>query len=262
MMPTIPQSQYKIIHSRRKTLGLSVSLKGLVVRAPIGTSQRRIDELIKLKKSWIQKHQKNYELRVENCEAKNTKDYVYILGQKVDVELCSLERLRELFFEKDLMEMEGSKLEETLKMNILNNSKSNKHYKLDLEKSKLFINQDLYNTSKFSTILDKIYKEILSEYIINNLPFWSQKIGVEYNNISIRKTKSRWGSCSQSGNLSFSLYLAKAPIEVVDYVIIHELCHRLEMNHSSRFWGHVTEFCPGYKSYQKWLKSNGEGLIF
>ncbi|AEE51349.1 M48 family metallopeptidase [Haliscomenobacter hydrossis] len=80
--------------------------------------------------------------------------------------------------------------------------------------------------------------------------------------ISFKNTSSRWGSCSNTGNLNFSTRLLFAPAEVVDYVIIHELAHLIEMNHSERFWALVAQAMPDYKLKEKWLKANGAGLGF
>lgn len=86
-------------------------------------------------------------------------------------------------------------------------------------------------------------------------------IGVSYGRISIRNQRSRWGSCSGKGNLNFNCLLMLAPDEVVDYVVVHELCHRKEMNHSKRFWAEVERILPDYKVRKKWLKENGTALI-
>lgn len=86
-------------------------------------------------------------------------------------------------------------------------------------------------------------------------------IGVSYGRISIRNQRSRWGSCSGKGNLNFNCLLMLAPDEVVDYVVVHELCHRKEMNHSKRFWAEVERILPDYKVRKKWLKENGTTLI-
>ena len=76
------------------------------------------------------------------------------------------------------------------------------------------------------------------------------------NNIFIKSQKTRWGSCSSKGNLNFNWKLVMAPLEVIEYVVIHELCHRLEMNHSKQFWDNVQIMCPNYKTHKKWLKDN------
>ena len=89
---------------------------------------------------------------------------------------------------------------------------------------------------------------------------YAEMIGVTYGNITIRMQKSRWGSCSSKGNLNFNCLLMNAPEKIVDYVVVHELCHRKEMNHSDRFWGEVEKVMPDYKERRKWLKDNGGKL--
>ena len=86
-------------------------------------------------------------------------------------------------------------------------------------------------------------------------------IGVTVGRITIRNQKTRWGSCSSKGNLNFNCLLMLCPEEIRDYVVVHELCHRKELNHSSRFWNEVSRVMPGYASCRKWLKDNGAALI-
>lgn len=85
--------------------------------------------------------------------------------------------------------------------------------------------------------------------------------GVSYGRITIRAQKSRWGSCSAAGNLNFNCLLLLAPPAVLDYVVVHELCHRLHMNHSPRFWAEVERVMPGYRTEKKWLRDNGRRLM-
>lgn len=91
--------------------------------------------------------------------------------------------------------------------------------------------------------------------------YYAEKIGVSYGRITIRNQKTRWGSCSAKGNLNFNCLLMLAPDEVQNYVAIHELCHRKEMNHSPKFWAEVAKIMPDYEKYRKWLKENGEGIM-
>lgn len=86
-------------------------------------------------------------------------------------------------------------------------------------------------------------------------------VGVTYGRITIRNQHSRWGSCSAKGNLNFNCLLMLTPPEVLDYVVVHELCHRKELNHSQRFWAEVERVMPDYRVYKKWLKQNGGTLI-
>lgn len=86
-------------------------------------------------------------------------------------------------------------------------------------------------------------------------------VGVGYGRISIRHQKTRWGSCSAEGNLNFNCLLMLAPPEVLDSVILHELCHRLEMNHSPRFYAALYRVCPDYDRCRRWLREEGAALM-
>ena len=91
--------------------------------------------------------------------------------------------------------------------------------------------------------------------------YYAPIVGTDYKSISIRLQKSRFGSCSAKGNLNFNAALLLAPPEVLDYVVVHELCHRLEMNHSAEFWQEVEKVLPDYRSSKKWLKDNGSLIL-
>ena len=91
--------------------------------------------------------------------------------------------------------------------------------------------------------------------------YFAPRIGVTYGRITIRNQKSKWGSCSAQGNLNFNCLLSEAPPEVLDYVVVHELCHRKEMNHSPRFWAEVARVLPDYRARRQWLKTEGGKLI-
>lgn len=90
---------------------------------------------------------------------------------------------------------------------------------------------------------------------------FARQMEVSFERISIRDQKTRWGSCSARGNLNFNWRLILAPSEVLDYVVVHELAHRKEMNHSERFWKLVESVLPDYQERRKWLKENGDLLM-
>ena len=100
-----------------------------------------------------------------------------------------------------------------------------------------------------------------AEVIPQRVRFYAQMIGVTYNKITIRNQRTRWGSCSVKGNLNFNLALMRVPPQALDYVVVHELCHRLEMNHSDRFWREVEKAFPEYKTWRKWLRDNGSRIM-
>jgi hypothetical protein len=84
--------------------------------------------------------------------------------------------------------------------------------------------------------------------------YYARIIGVDYGRITIRHQKTRWGSCSSKGNINYNCMLMLVPDEIQDYVVVHELCHRLHMNHSPEFWAEVAKVIPDYKQRRKWLK--------
>jgi predicted metal-dependent hydrolase len=87
------------------------------------------------------------------------------------------------------------------------------------------------------------------------------RLGVRYERIRIGDQRSRWGSCSSRGTLSFNWRLALAPATVLDYVVVHELCHLREPNHSRRFWALVEAARPGYRDARRWLREHGPELL-
>lgn len=97
--------------------------------------------------------------------------------------------------------------------------------------------------------------------IPERVAYYAPLVGVTYGRITIRRQKSRWGSCSAKGNLNFNCLLMLAPPEVLDSVVVHELCHRKEMNHSDRFYAEVLRVFPDYRTHNKWLKENGTVLM-
>lgn len=95
-------------------------------------------------------------------------------------------------------------------------------------------------------------------YISQRVAFFADKVGVEYGRITVRRQKTRWGSCSAAHNLNFNCLVMLMPREVVDYVIIHELCHIIELNHSAAFWREVARVMPDYAQHRRWLHENGD----
>jgi predicted metal-dependent hydrolase len=105
----------------------------------------------------------------------------------------------------------------------------------------------------------KTHKEKARSLISERLIHWNQFYNFQYGRISIRNQKTRWGSCSRKGNLNFSWKLAVLPEDLADYVIVHELCHLKEFNHSAKFWGLVAKTIPDYKKRRNELRQEGRG---
>lgn len=100
-----------------------------------------------------------------------------------------------------------------------------------------------------------------AEVIPERVRYYAPKVGVTYGRITIRNQRTKWGSCSGKGNLNFNCLLMLTPPEVLDSVVVHELCHRKEMNHSDRFYAEVLRVFPDYWKWHRWLRENGGALM-
>ncbi len=182
--------RYKMLKSRRKTIGLEITPKGeLIVRAPQNAPMGAIEKVIREKASWIREHQK---LAVERN--KEREEFISGLDPISDEEIEHLA-------------------------------------------NRMFVE----------------FPPRVKEF--------ASRLGVRVGRITIRTQRTRWGSCSSKGNLNFNCLVMLAPKEVQDYIIVHELCHRLEMNHSKRFWELVGSILPDYKKSEKWLNTEGKLIM-
>ena len=106
--------------------------------------------------------------------------------------------------------------------------------------------------------LENRYRNAAREVFTNRVEYYHRFTGGHYTSITIRDQKTRWGSCSAKGNLNFNWKLVLMPPEILDYVVVHELAHRLQMNHSAAFWAEVGKILPDYRERRQWLKVNGQ----
>jgi predicted metal-dependent hydrolase len=129
-----------------------------------------------------------------------------------------------------------------------------------LSGNNLKVSPDLFNNGLLEPALEQWYRKEAAGLITKITDRLSSQIGISYQRIVIRGQKTRWGSCSRKKNLSFNWKLIMVPEPVIEYVIIHELIHLKEMNHSKRFWQQVAQYCPGWREYKKWLKQHEADL--
>ena len=133
-----------------------------------------------------------------------------------------------------------------------------------IEKAQEKVRAARERAEKYPPLGESEIKALAKEAMIRipaRVEYFADIIGVEYGRITIRNQKTRWGSCSGKSNLNFNCLLMLTPDEIVDYVVVHELCHLKEMNHSPRFWAEVERVLPDYKERRLWLKRHGGELI-
>ena len=110
---------------------------------------------------------------------------------------------------------------------------------------------------KYTERQEKMFREQARLVCTRQAAYYSKIMGVTFGRIAIKNTKTRWGSCSSLGNLNFHWKLVLMPPAILDYVVVHELAHRKEMNHSPCFWAEVEKVLPDYRERRKWLKDHG-----
>jgi hypothetical protein len=224
---------YKVNRSRkrRKTISLQVNNKSelVVIAAPYFTPIDEINRFVQEKQNWIKKIiQKHKDEEIKNKAPEyNTGERFYYLGQSYPLEV---------FFEP--FETAGIFFwNNFFYLNAQGNKDLRKHY---------FISW---------------YKKKAQEYISQRVDFFSRKLKLRHGNITITSAEKRWGSCSADDNLSFSFRLMMAPPDIIDYVIVHELIHIIEKNHSPKFWQKVYAVMPEHKTQKRWLKDNHHKFI-
>jgi predicted metal-dependent hydrolase len=131
---------------------------------------------------------------------------------------------------------------------------------ITLEVNTLVVSAKLFKNGILELALEQWYRTEAAKLISERIDKLSSQMGISYKRIVIRGQKTRWGSCSRKRNLNFNWKLIMAPESVIDYVIIHELTHLKEMNHSKRFWELVVQYCPRWREHKKWLKQHEADL--
>ena len=218
----------KIIRSKRKTLGLQIMPDaGLIVRAPEKTSLETIQKVVHKKLPWILQKQR---IVRETYKPPLKKEFVNGEG------LLYLGELYKLF----IVEQASVPLVFDCKEFLL----CCKHL------------------SEAHSLLVSWYRQEALTVISQRLKLYADNAGLKYNGIKITNAEKRWGSCSSKALMNFSWRLIMAPMKVVDYVVVHELVHLRERNHSKKFWQNVRLILPHYQEAKLWLSTNNHLLTF
>ena len=215
--------------NRLKTISLQVKNQEVVLSVPRFVSDGEIDNIIERKINWI-----NNKLAIEKTNSLDIKRK-YENGDKF------------LYF--------GS--EYSLKI------KDSNRDNVYLYKNNIIVEvNNTFNTTYIRNILKNWYISESKKYLIKTNSYYETLIGVEANKLLFGKYKSKWGSCNSKKIISYDWRIIMAPLEVIHYLIIHELCHIKYPNHSKHFWKYVEKYMINYKIQKKWLKNNSNKLIF
>lgn len=229
---------------QRKAFRRSISIilkpdAPIIVKAGLKTPDKLIEQFLLAKEFWIEKHlQKFSDKKIEFPEKKLLHAEVFpFLGKNLSLKLVPTP-LKKIFF---------SKTDDHLLMHIPMISWNS------IESEEL---------QQYFSELKKFYLKEAEKLVPQRLELWSQTMQLYPRKLSLRNQKSRWGSCSSRGTLNINWRLMGAPIEILDYILVHELSHLKHMNHSTKFWELVEKHYPEYQKSEKWLKEKHELLKF
>ena len=219
----------EVLRTKRKTLTLYIKRQTVLVRSPLSATDAEITEFIQSNLDWIRDRLKE--------------------EQTLEKEMLRIEKNRKIFYrarELNIIFKEGRK------QRILVNGDK-------------FIIQGHKITSALAKIqLEDYLIDKASEYIVPRARGLARYLGVEnkIKEIKLRKTKSKWGHCTSKGIIQYNWLIMLAPFSIIDYMITHEICHLIHMDHSRNYWNLVESICPGHKSYVSWLKKHEHRLWF
>ena len=203
----------------RKNLMIKIENRKVIVFAPFCFSNDQIHKVLENKKNWIDKkvkEQENY-LRKKNISFENGSGFYYF-GHLI--------HLKKIKGKEDIAFIRNNQL-------IV-----------------------LYKKKIMKKTIELWYKKEIKKYVMKRLEFFTREIKVKYKDVSFKIYKNRLGSCSKLGSIIFNWKIVMMPKNIIDYVIVHELCHLKQFNHSLSFWSEVKLYCPEYKECIKWIKSN------
>jgi len=215
---------YTLTRSKRKTAAIYVSSSGVEVRAPLRMPKKEIDRFVKSRENWIISKLACLKERNKNRESFsiNYGDSILYRGKQ-----CLIEQ--------------------------------------KIDDRAVFADNTFYlphglSPDEVKATCIKLYKKLARLDINEKVQYYAEQLKVTPASVKINSAKSRWGSCSGKKNLNFSWLLIMADDDVIDYVVVHELAHIYELNHSTRFWAIVQSILPDYKERQKRLKALQEKL--
>jgi predicted metal-dependent hydrolase len=211
------------LNPRLKYMRVEISASGMTVSVPGKAYFCRIEEFLRCREAWIYEHYKKY--LDEGSNGRCDFETALYRGRECSVVIHDTDKKR-------------------VKV------------KFDGEKFEVYIERAMEGQTRVSAVrdaLEALYRKMARDIVDEKLKTLSRIIGVSYNNFRIKDHKTRWGSCSGKGNLNFNWRLVLVPDWVMDYVIVHELCHLKFMNHSKDFWNMVSLYMPNYNDARKLL---------
>lgn len=234
--------EYKVIRSHRKTLALQVRFGQVLVRAPYVVDDTFINALIRKKSAWLKAKVVEQSQSESLCCNFSQNSRLFLFGRLTTLHISFAKK-------SSILLTEDFNQQQILSIALAERNK-----------------KKLSNSEQISSVVKKhieqYFKQQAEDIIPQKVALYSQLTSLIPASIKIRQYRSRWGSCNNRGELSFNYLLMMLPNYVIDYVIVHELCHLQHLNHSKAFWQLVAKHFPNYRQAKQWVKSNQSALLW
>ncbi len=234
---------YQVLRSQRKTLALHVKSGQVIVRAPLHLNEQFIGEFIHKKQAWLKaKIAEQNSLEDLCCDfSHDAKLLVFGKQHTLDISFAKAGEKSQVY----VSELANGQLSLCIVLSARN---------LKKQSNAVLLKQIVKNS------IEQYFKAQANAIILPKVAQFSHQIQLSPSAIKIRQYRARWGSCNSRGELSFNYLLMMLPMNVIDYVIVHELCHLQHLNHSTFFWQLVEQYYPGHFQAKQWLKDNQSAL--
>lgn len=263
--------KYILKRSRRKTIGITITEDGkVIIAAPVNLKKVYIDEALEKRAKWIEeKLELMRERQIKKvCRKFENGEKFHLLGKEYSLKIVSCLKNHEeirAFGDNELSEIKCSISKASSAINGFNKVKESiynrDHVYIDSGNLYVIIDNNLYDNETRRQYIREAIKNFYVKNAMNffkeRVEFFSKNMGVYPKKVTVKEVKTLWGSCSSKGSITLNWKLVMAPPHIIDYVIVHELCHFRHMNHSKDFWMEVEKVIPDYKYKRKWLKENG-----
>ena len=228
--------EFNIIRRKRKSISIKIESTGqVIVSAPLRVNKEEILKVVKSKSDWIVKNQAEIKKRGLNKitrEISEGSTFMY-LGEEYPLHLIFDEGIKNITVELS---------------------------KESLERQRFIIHTNTIDVEKIKMAFEKWYREETLKIVTKRINYYADNFKDKVTNIRVKEQKRRWASCTGKNAILFNWRISMARADVLDYIVVHEMCHMDHRNHSKYFWNRVEEIMPNYKEKHAWLKTNGMNL--
>jgi len=228
--------EFNIIRRKRKSISIKIESNGqVIVSVPLRINKEEILQAVKSKSDWIVKNQaeiKKRGLKKITREISEGSTFMY-LGEEYPLHLIFDEGIKNITveFSKEALERQG-----------------------------FIIHTNTIDVEKMKMAFEKWYREETLKIVTKRIDYYADNFKDKVTNIRVKEQKRRWASCTGKNAILFNWRISMARADVLDYIVVHEMCHMDHRNHSKYFWNRVEEIMPNYKEKHDWLKINGMNL--